>query len=46
MGGRSRGVTQEYEEDLEKNAGAETQVDLADDAAEGAEVGDSCSRCE
>ena len=37
-------VTQEYEEDLDKNGGAETQVDLADDDPEGAEVGDSCSR--
>ena len=38
-------VTQEYEEDLDKKGGAETQVDLADDDPEGAEVGDSCSRC-
>ena len=38
-------VTQEYEEDLNKKGGAETQVDLADDDPEGAEIGDSCSRC-
>ena len=38
-------VTQECEEDLDKKGGAETQVDLADDDSEGAEVGDSCSRC-
>ena len=38
-------VTQEYEEDLDKKGGAETQVDLADDDPEGAEVSDSCSRC-
>ena len=38
-------VTQEYEEDLYKKGGAETQVDLGDDDPEGAEVGHSCSRC-
>ena len=38
-------VTQEYEEDLDKKGGAETQVDLGDDDPEGAEVGNSCSRC-
>ena len=38
-------VTQEYEEDLDKNGGDQTQVDLGDDAPEGAEVGNSCSRC-
>ena len=32
-------VTQEYEEDLKKKGGTETQVDLADDDQEGAEVG-------
>ena len=37
-------VTQEYEEDLDKKGGAETQVDLANDP-EVAEVGNSCSRC-
>ena len=38
-------VTQEYEDDLDKKGGAQTQVDLGDDDPEGAEVSDSCSRC-
>ena len=38
-------VTQEYEEDLDKKGGAQTEVDLGDDDPEGAEVCNSCSRC-
>lgn len=38
-------VTQDYEEDLDKKGGTETQVDLGDDDPEGAEVCNSCSRC-
>ena len=35
MGGRSRGSRKSKEEELDKNGGAETRVDLADDDAEG-----------
>ena len=38
-------VTQEYDEELDKKGGAQTQVDLGDDDPEGAEVCNSCSRC-
>ena len=38
-------VTQEYEEDLDKKGGAQTEVDLGDDDPEGPEVCNSCSRC-